>query len=120
MGMSRPDINTLDAGIRPLVKYLWYLGYETTDSGDGTGFGKEDMAGVWEVPHVAVHVPGSADLVHYSNILFYWLTQKGLKVGVEACYTPGAPFDYCQHLIVTMEPEDLNYNNRILDELNSE
>ena len=51
MNKQRPDISSLDPGIRDVVKALWDANIETTDSGDGVS--KPEMGCAIQAEHVA-------------------------------------------------------------------
>lgn len=85
------NYETLDPGIREVVRWLHSLGYKTTDSGDGYSKLPDERA--MNVAHVAIDVSDAErhenNLVWLANYLVYaHCHQHGLpKAVVEASYS---------------------------------
>lgn len=60
--LSADQIDQLDPGVRTLVQVVRALGYETTDSGDGSKFG--DMDGALPFPHVCARISTHLPAMH--------------------------------------------------------
>ena len=58
------DYNTLDPGIREVVRGLVSLGYDTTDSGDGVS--KADMGCALPFRHVVAMLPSTVTELHHA------------------------------------------------------
>lgn len=73
--------------MRPLVKWMRDLGYETTDSGDGVANVEMGMEDALEVPHVFAFLDG-ADAISEADRLFEALGVIGVEAQVEVSYSP--------------------------------
>ena len=87
--MDMIDYDDLCPGIRTAVRWLHSLGYETTDSGDGSHF-FDGMEGAMPEPMVAIQFPATTDLIDQANRLARRLIHAGVSdVRVDASYSPG-------------------------------
>lgn len=88
---GEPPWDDLDDGIRETVRWLWSIGFQTTDSGDGRRQGaKADMPEAIDVPHVfMVCEPGL--LIVQADSLRREIAARGISVesvSIEATYFP--------------------------------
>lgn len=80
-------IEAVDEGIREFVLFLWELGYETTDSGDGSKYPEMECA----LPYANVfgRVPDDRDIKEFSRELLRVSRRFGYEDPlVEINYSP--------------------------------
>jgi len=76
------DLSTLDEGIRDIVELLQGKGFNTTDSGDGSKYGK--MEGALPYPHVIIKadpIDVKEQALALAKILPEWEVEYNVKVG---------------------------------------
>ncbi|HEU4727721.1 MAG TPA: hypothetical protein VFT22_07525 [Kofleriaceae bacterium] len=88
---GEPPWDELDDGIRETVRWLWSLGFQTTDSGDGRRQGaKAEMAEALDVPHVFM-VCAPEDMIADADRLGREVIARGVTgetLSLEATYFP--------------------------------
>jgi hypothetical protein len=89
--MDDLDYETLDPGIRKVVRWLRENGFHTTDSGDGVT--KRDMACAFDMPNVAMTTESKYELFDEADRLWRMLKRRlpermHVEIHIEASYDP--------------------------------